>query len=654
MKDRVGGLTLAVAKIKDRTERVFDPMWSGIPEPRRDNRLMDLGVIIPAQFYADQPYLTPTADGGLLCLVTTGTGHEGSRGQHVVSMKSFDGGQTWEDPVPVEDPQAPESSWGIPLTAPGGRIFVFYVHNADDLRELAADDPPYPGGKTQRMDSHGYYVFRWSDDHGKSWSSERGVIPIREFAIDRGNPTGGRIRLFWNVGKAFLHEGSLFLPVHKVGGFGEGWFTSSEGTLVCSDDLLTLENPLEANWETFPEGEIGIRSPEGGGPIAEEHSFTVLDDGSFFTVFRTIDGYPACAYSRDRGRSWEPSQYMCYADGRPIKNPRAANFAWKLPDGGYLYWFHNHGGKRLREHPQRRTHSYTGRNPVWFCRGWEVDGPTGRELRWSEPEIGLYHDDPLIRMSYPDFHALDDGTFLVTETQKAMARIHRLDDSVKAALSADYKVRARALETLHAISAWDRGSGVDSLPIPSLPSFVVRDPLPPYGGRRTREGFSIVVDLFASDSIPVLLAGSDEDYSRFQLQWTGERTLRIVLRDGETEVAWESDPVPGDELYVRFVINIDGGSNTICFFRNGKFNDGEDHRDFGWGRISPQFRGLIADRGEKDLSNHGLNTGVGESASTGRIRFPETPGCRIERIEFYGRILTAAEVVIVCDSEADG
>ena len=87
-----------------------------------------------------------------------------------MTMKTFDGGVTWQNRVPLESPQAPESSWGVPITMPSGRIFVFYVFNADDTRELPADNPPYPGSVTQRMDSHGHYVFRWSDDQGKTWS----------------------------------------------------------------------------------------------------------------------------------------------------------------------------------------------------------------------------------------------------------------------------------------------------------------------------------------------------------------------------------------------------------------------------------------------------------------------------------------------------
>ena len=628
-------------------------MWAGIPEPKRDERLMDLGVVLPTRYYADQPYLTKTKDGGILCVVTTGTGHEGSRGQHVVSMKSFDGGFNWQDFQPVEDPEGPESSWGIPFTAPNGRIFVFYVHNTEDLRELPADDPPYPGGITHRMDSHGHYVFRWSDDHGKTWSQERVEIPVREFAIDRENTNGGKIRLFWNVGKAFLHQEALYLPLHKVGGLGEGWFTRSEGALLRSPDLLTTENPQDAQWETLPEGDVGIRAPSGGGSIAEEHSFVTLSDDTIFTVFRTIDGYPACAYSRDGGRWWEPSQYMCYAEGRRIKNPRAANFVWKLPDGGYLYCFHNHGGRTLRESPKRRTVSYTGRNPVWFCRGWEVDGINGKELRWSEPEIGLYHDDPMVRMSYPDFMALENNEWLFTETQKAEARIHRLDPSLVAAMSADVTKRGDALATLECLGEWRRELGRNSMPFPKLPALAVRSAKPPYGLSRMRTGFSIDFCLEMGTGGPAVLARYEAGGAGFWIEWTEERTVRLRMNDGETEVSWACSPLDASEMKHRITVNVDGGSGTICFFRNGIFDDGGDLRDYGWGRMNPFFRGPIPDWADIDLSDHSLPANA-QNSLNGQLDLPGDEGVKIDQITFFGRVLTASEIGILIDLNEEG
>ena len=180
------------------------------------------------------------------------------------------------------------------------------------------------------------------------------------------------------MGRAFAYGGAGFVPIHKVGGFGEGFFTSSEGALLKSGNILTERDPEKIRWQTLPDGDVGIRAPAGGGPIAEEQSFSVLSDGSFFCVFRTIDGYSAYTYSRDGGHTWDPSQYMRYADGRLMKHPRAANFAWRCENGKYLYWFHNHGGKFIRTNPKRRTIAYEDRNPAWLVGRRRSRQPKGK------------------------------------------------------------------------------------------------------------------------------------------------------------------------------------------------------------------------------------------------------------------------------------
>ena len=72
-----------------------------------DWRLLSSGMVIPTEFYADQPYFVTADDGALVCVVTTGNGHEGSRGQHVVSMRSEDGGVTWSAPLDVGSREEP-------------------------------------------------------------------------------------------------------------------------------------------------------------------------------------------------------------------------------------------------------------------------------------------------------------------------------------------------------------------------------------------------------------------------------------------------------------------------------------------------------------------------------------------------------------------
>ncbi len=195
-------------------------------------------------------------------------------------------------------------SYAVMLKVPSGRIYAFYNHNTDNIREIKLDDPDFlPGGTIKRVDSQGYFVFRYSDDHGKTWSSNRYTIPIREFEIDRNNVYGGEIQFFWNVGKPFILDGAGYVSLHKVGGFGDGFFTSNEGVLLKSPNILTETDPGKLSWETLPDGDIGLRTPDGGGPISAEQSYSVMSDGSIFCVYRTIDGHPVYTYSRDGGHN---------------------------------------------------------------------------------------------------------------------------------------------------------------------------------------------------------------------------------------------------------------------------------------------------------------------------------------------------------------
>jgi len=145
-----------------------------------DPRNLTGGRIIPARGYCDQPYVARTGDGAWLCVLTTAPGHEGVPGQQVLTQRSLDQGRTWSAPVPLEAPDAPENSYAVLLVVPTGRIYAFYMFNRDNLREVRTED----GGAFPRVDSLGYYVFRYSDDHGRSWSAERYDVPIREFACD--------------------------------------------------------------------------------------------------------------------------------------------------------------------------------------------------------------------------------------------------------------------------------------------------------------------------------------------------------------------------------------------------------------------------------------------------------------------------------------
>jgi hypothetical protein len=549
-----------------------------------DPRNIVTGSIIPDEFYADQPYIVKTNDGAWLCVMTTGPGAEGAGGQHVVSLRSNDRGKTWEKAVDIEPKDGPEASYAVALKADSGRIFVFYNHNTDNVRQVIGDKPTYKDGWNRRVDSLGHFVFKYSDDHGRSWSAQRYEIPQRDFEIDRKNPYGGKLKFFWTVGKAFAYKGAGYVPLHKVGGFGEGFFTSSEGVLLRSANILTEADPKKITWETLPEGEVGIRAPAGGGTIAEEQSFSVLSDGSIFCVFRTIDGHPAHTYSRDGGRTWEPSQYMRYADGRLMKHPRAANFAWRASNGKYLYWFHNHGGRFIREDPRQRSIAYEDRNPVWLSGGVEADGPRGKIIQWSQPEIALYDEDPIIRMSYPDL-VEEGGRYYVTETQKDVARVHELD--------------AKLLEGL-----WGAAPVPEAAAQLELKPFYRRSQRADHGKEDLRSGFSLSVWLELEDLRPgqILLEQRTADGRGFALQTVAGGSVELLLNDGRSESRWAADPgsiAAGKRQHLAVIV--DGGPKIISFVIDGRLNDGGEARQFGWGRFSPNLYQLRGNGGPPEI-----------------------------------------------------
>ena len=559
-----------------------------VAQPHDPRNIIE-GSVIPDEGYADQPYIVKTEDGAWLSVITTGPGNEGASGQHVVTRRSTDQGKNWSAAVDVEPSSGREASYAVLLKAPYGRIYVFYNHNTDNVRRVIADNPPYADGFARRVDSLGHFVFKYSDDHGRTWSARRYDIPVRDFAIDRQNPYGGKLKFFWNVGRAFAHGGAGYVPLHKVGGIGEGFFTSSEGALLRSDNILTERDPEKLHWETLPEGDTGLRTPAGGGPVAEEQSFSVLSDGSLFVVYRTVDGHPVTSYSRDGGRTWEPPQYIRFDDGRLVKHPRAANFAWRCANGKYLYWFHNHGGRFIGEHPRRRTMAYDDRNPVWLSGGAEADSPRGRVIRWSQPEIVLYDDDPLVRMSYPDL-VEDGGKYFLTETQKEVARVHEIDPALLEGLWTQFDAKVVP----------DKGLLVDlrapfpaNIRAPELPAFLRRSSRGDYGREDLRAGFSVELWLRLASAGPgqVLVDNRGKDGRGFVVRTAEDHAVEIVLNDGMTENRWSSDPrVIAEGKTQHIVAIVDGGPKIITFVADGKLCDGGDARQFGWGRFSPHLK----------------------------------------------------------------
>ena len=141
-----------------------------------------------------------------------------------------------------------------------------------DAYDYNGDGYKCPG----RSDCVGWFVYKYSDDHGRTWSKERYRLPMRMTAVDRTNTFDGKVQIFWGIGKPITYDGTMMFAFSKCGKYlidrSEGWF-------YRSDNILTEPDVTKLDWQLLPDGEIGLKNPTAGN-IQAEHNLVALDDGS--------------------------------------------------------------------------------------------------------------------------------------------------------------------------------------------------------------------------------------------------------------------------------------------------------------------------------------------------------------------------------------
>ena len=404
-----------------------------------DSRFINNGIEIPtAGGYADQPSIVVMSDGTFVCATTTCTGEEGAEGTYVSVMRSLDGGKTWSEGTAIEDPEW-ESAYAVLVTDRFDRIYCLYNYNLDHYTKATF--------LSHRFDMGGTYCMKYSDDKGLSWSERINVdvaftdIDIRYPYFPRGE-NEKQYRFMWNVARPFIDGDDLYLMLGKpfLGVKGLYEFSTTRGVLLVARGIV--QDP-HTPFITLPEGGKELL-PRPGDVITEEHCAVKLSDGTLFCTSRTEKGYPLVFVSHDDGKTFTDGFIPKHIGGQAVKQPRAANFLWKLKSGKYLYWFHNVGNM-----------GYDFRNPAWCAPAYEIDTENGKELIYGQPEILFYHTTgDRLSISYPDFIEYE-GKILITETQKQIARIHTVSDRLQNALLNQDTVCAK----LNGISMADLTSG---------------------------------------------------------------------------------------------------------------------------------------------------------------------------------------------------
>lgn len=571
-----------------------------------DPRNFDHGRLIPDEGYCDQPYIVTTGDGHWLCTMTTGIGREGAGRQHVVATISSDQGRTWSPLIDIEPAAGPAASWVVPVLSKNGRVYALYNYDGDLVKI-----PEFTHTNQRRTDTLGWYAFKFSDDHGRTWSKERYRLPMPVAAVDRGNEWKGAVQLFWGIDKPVVVGGAVMFGFTRLGGYfqekGEGWFYKS-------DNLLTERDPAKLHWQLLPETEHGLRV-EAFGSTQEEHNLVPLANGDLYCMYRTRTGRPVQSYSRNGGRTWTTPEFATYTPGgRIMVHPRACPAVWRTEAGKFLFWSHNNSYEKGPSNAPIGS-----RNVGWLTGGVERGG----FIHWSQPEPVCYQPSRKRGASYPDLVEAG-GKYFLSATNKEEARLLEIDSAL---LDGMWRQAERNVVATRGL-ALDVGAAAiaraaNSAAMPRLANLA--------GGNG---GFALDF-WFALDD---LRAGQIILDSRAQaagaglvITTTDNAALRLELSDGKNRTAWDSDPGllrPGRRHHLVF--NVDVAPRLITVIVDGELCDGRgaEGRPFGYTRYGDSNAPLTGKE-------------IGDVSGSPTLQMAKT----VSRLRIYDRYLTTSEAI---------
>jgi len=184
-------------------------------------------------------------------------------------------------------------------------------------------------------------------------------------------------------------------------------------------------------------------------------------------------------------------------------------------------------------------------------------------------------------MSYPDL-VEENGRYFVTETQKSKAMVHEIDPEFLDTLWKQLDCHKCMTENVILDISDGEGDIPGEVIMPRLPVFIKRDlNKADYGKMDLHRSFALELSIRMNSLRPgqIVLDSRDDGGRGIALRTSPERTLEIVLCDGQTINVWDTDPGALEEGRLHhIVINVDG-----------RLLDGGDYRQFGWGRFSPNL-----------------------------------------------------------------
>lgn len=325
---------------------------------------------------------TPHA-GDMLAFWTMGA-YESSPDSRTVFSRSRDGGLNWSSPEVMTGTTGPILSgrWGFPVLSRTGRIYYFFNKN------IGLWDVSYSVEGTM----HCVY----SDDDGYTWK-DGGDIPFRRRpGYSHPDPAVPCAWIVWQPlirdkeGRqiaAFTRWSSLVFYPKPVNG---RYHFDTRSELMRFDNIDEGPDPQNLKITWLPDGDsISVPCPvepekSKGYSLAEEPAAALLPDGRLFTVMRTLTGHIWYTVSENSGESWRPTEILCRYDGGPeMLHPKSPCPLYRLSDGRYLLFFHNHDGTGYGAHgPQDND----ARRPIFMSVG-EFRPGAHQPVWFSEPKL---------------------------------------------------------------------------------------------------------------------------------------------------------------------------------------------------------------------------------------------------------------------------
>lgn len=319
----------------------------------------------------------------LLATWTTGS-YESAVDSHTVYSRSRDGGRSWSAPIPMPgtaDGPLLGGRWGFPIAGRSGRVYFFFN------RSVGAWDASYS--------TDGGMSCSWSDDDGHTWKTG-GDIPFRRRpGFSHPDPS---VPCGWIVWQR---------PIRDVNGAWIAGFTrwsslsayprpQSGYHLDTRSELMRFENiddgpaveDLTITW--LPEEDaVSVPCPiepekSKGYSLAEEPAVVLLPDGRLLMTMRTLTGRIWYSVSEDNGASWRASEPLRQCDGgKEMLHPKSPCPLYRLQDGRYLLFFHNHDGNKFgAKGPQ----DMNARRPVFLSVG-EFRPQAHQPVWFDEPKL---------------------------------------------------------------------------------------------------------------------------------------------------------------------------------------------------------------------------------------------------------------------------